>query len=66
MTTDYYLSYDLVNEEIMFTNNADELISPASLTKLMTALLIVDSYNLGDLIEINAFLDKDDICFYKL
>ena len=53
MTTDYYLSYDLVNEEIMFTNNADELISPASLTKLMTALLIVDSYNLGDLIEIN-------------
>ena len=53
MTTDYYLSYDLVNEEIMFTNNADEIISPASLTKLMTALLIVDSYNLGDLIEIN-------------
>ena len=53
MTTDYYLSYDLVNEEIMFTNNADELISPASLTKLMTALLIVDSYNLGDFIEIN-------------
>ena len=53
MTTDYYLSYDLVNEEIMFTKNADELISPASLTKLMTALLIVDSYNLGDFIEIN-------------
>ena len=37
----------------MFTSNADELISPASLTKLMTALLIVDSYNLGDFIEIN-------------
>jgi D-alanyl-D-alanine carboxypeptidase (penicillin-binding protein 5/6) len=53
LTTDYYLSYDLVNEEIMFTKNADELISPASLTKLMTALLIVDSYNLGDFIEIN-------------
>ena len=43
LTTDYYLSYDLVNEEIMITSNADELISPASLTKLMTALLILDS-----------------------
>ena len=53
LTTDYYLSYDLANEEIMFTSNADERISPASLTKLMTALLIVDSYNLRDFIEIN-------------
>ena len=37
----------------MFSNNANESISPASLTKLMTALVIVDSFNLGDLIEIN-------------
>ena len=37
----------------MFSNNANESIAPASLTKLMTALVIVDSFNLGDLIEIN-------------
>ncbi len=37
----------------MFSNNADEPIAPASLTKLMTALLLLDSYNLGDFIEIN-------------
>ena len=37
----------------MFSNNANESISPASLTKLMTALVIVDSFNLGDVIEIN-------------
>ena len=37
----------------MFSNNADEPIAPASLTKLMTALLLLDSYNLGDVIEID-------------
>jgi len=37
----------------MFSNNADEPIAPASLTKLMTALLLLDSYNLGDFIEID-------------
>ena len=37
----------------MFSNNANESIAPASLTKLMTALVIIDSFNLGDLIEIN-------------
>ena len=53
LTTEYYLSYDLVNDQIMFSNNADEPIAPASLTKLMTALLLLDSYNLGDFIEID-------------
>ena len=47
------MSYDLDNEEIMFINNGDELIAPASLTKLMTALLLLDSNNLSDFIEIN-------------
>jgi len=37
----------------MFSNNADEPIAPASLTKLMTALLLLDSNNLGDFIEID-------------
>ena len=37
----------------MFINNGDEPIAPASLTKLMTAILLLDSNNLGDLIEIN-------------
>jgi len=53
LTTEYYLSYDLLNDQIMFSNNADEPIAPASLTKLMTALLLLDSYNLGDFIEID-------------
>ena len=37
----------------MFINNGDERIAPASLTKLMTALLLFDSNNLSDFIEIN-------------
>ena len=47
------MSYDLDNEEIMFINNGDERIAPASLTKLMTAIVLLDSNNLSDFIEIN-------------
>lgn len=37
----------------MYSKNIHKKIFPASLTKLMTALLLIDKYNLTDLIEIN-------------
>ena len=40
LTTEYYLSYDLVNDQIMFSNNADEPIAPASLTKFLTKFIV--------------------------
>tara|TARA_B100001250_G_scaffold410229_1_gene436234 strand:+ start:1689 stop:2726 length:1038 start_codon:yes stop_codon:yes gene_type:complete len=48
LTTDYYLSYDVQNGTLLFSNNINEKIYPASLTKLMTALILLDNYNLND------------------
>ena len=53
LTTEYYLSYDLDNNELMFFKNINEIIAPASLTKLMTALVLIDNYNLSDYIVIS-------------
>ena len=37
----------------MFFKNIDQTIAPASLTKLMTALVLIENYNLSDYIEIS-------------
>jgi len=48
LSTDFYLSYDLSNDSILFSKNIDEPIYPASLTKIMTALVLLDYYNFND------------------
>ena len=53
MTTEYYLSYDLDNEQLMYFKNINATIAPASLTKLMTSLILIENYNLSDYIEIS-------------
>ena len=37
----------------MFFNNINETVAPASLTKLMTALILIENYNLSDYIDIS-------------
>ena len=37
----------------MYFKNINELIAPASLTKLMTSLILIENYNLSDYIEIS-------------
>ncbi len=37
----------------MYYKNIDETIAPASLTKLMTSLILIENYNLSDYIEIS-------------
>ena len=37
----------------MYFKNINEIISPASLTKLMTSLILIENYNLSDYIEIS-------------
>ena len=37
----------------MYFKNIDEIIAPASLTKLMTSLILIENYNLSDYIEIS-------------
>ena len=53
MTTEFYLSYDLDNEQLMYSKNINATIAPASLTKLMTSLILIENYNLSDYIEIS-------------
>ena len=37
----------------MYFKNINEKIAPASLTKLMTSLILIENYNLSDYIEIS-------------
>ena len=53
LSTEYYLSYDLENEVIMYSNNIEQAIAPASLTKVMTALVLLDYYQISDSITIS-------------
>jgi D-alanyl-D-alanine carboxypeptidase (penicillin-binding protein 5/6) len=47
LTTDIYISYDYDAKSIMYESNSSIKISPASLTKLMTALLLYESNSLN-------------------
>lgn len=40
--------YDVTNERVLFEKNADEKLAPASTTKLMTALLVLEKAKLDD------------------
>ena len=48
ITSNYYISYDITQDKILFSKNINEKIYPASLTKLMTAILLLDKYKLHD------------------
>ena len=37
----------------MYFKNINEIVAPASLTKLMTSLILIENYNLSDYIEIS-------------
>ncbi len=52
MTTEFYLSYDLDKKVILYKKNINEPISPASITKLMTALLLYENNELNELVSI--------------
>ena len=47
ITADVYLSYDYEYKKIMYAKNIDENIAPASITKLMTALLLYENFPLN-------------------
>ena len=47
LTAEVYLSYDYEYEKIMYAKNIDTSIAPASITKLMTALLLYENFPLN-------------------
>ena len=52
MSTDVYLSYDIDQKEIMYSMNPDKQIAPASITKLMTAIILLENYKINEKIDI--------------
>ena len=47
ITADVYLSYDYEYKKVMYAKNIDKNIAPASITKLMTALLLYENFPLN-------------------
>ena len=47
ISADVYLSYDYEYKKVMYAKNIDENIAPASITKLMTALLLYENFPLN-------------------
>ena len=48
LSTEYYISYDLDNEYLMYSKNIDEKIAPASITKAVTALVLLDYFDINE------------------
>ncbi len=46
--------YDVKSGKVLYSKNADEKLAPASTTKLMTALVALDTYDLNEKIKIPA------------
>ena len=47
ISADVYLSYDYEYKKVMYAKNIDKNIAPASITKLMTALLLYENFPLN-------------------
>lgn len=54
ITSPYAYLYDLENNQVLYSKNADEQIYPASMTKLMTAIIAVEHLDLDETITITS------------
>jgi D-alanyl-D-alanine carboxypeptidase (penicillin-binding protein 5/6) len=57
LSAESYLLYDLGSGEVLYAHNSDVARAPASLTKLMTALLVLEQGNLDGVVRI----EPDDL-----
>lgn len=53
--------FDLNNQNVMYAYKAHEKIYPASITKIMTALLTLENGNLDDMVTISSTADADNL-----
>lgn len=49
---------DMDSGVYLFKRNAEELLAPASITKIMTALIALDSYELDDIVIVNKLVNN--------
>jgi len=71
LTTGYYPEYDVLSEGIvvydvdsavtMYAKNASEPLSPASTTKILTALVALDSYGLDDIVTVRTVANDGQV-----
>lgn len=54
ITSPYAYLYDLETNQVLYSKNAEEKIYPASMTKLMTAIIAVEHLNLDETITITS------------
>ncbi len=54
ITSPYAYLYDLENNQVLYNKNGDEQIYPASMTKLMTAIIAVEHLDLDETITITS------------
>ena len=54
VTAQSYMLYDLASGSVLFEQNGDVARAPASLTKLMTALLVLEKNDLSAVVEIES------------
>jgi D-alanyl-D-alanine carboxypeptidase (penicillin-binding protein 5/6) len=52
VTSKSYLVADIKNSKILYEHNSNQKLPPASTAKLMTALIALDIYQLGDVLEV--------------
>jgi len=59
--------YDLNDKEVLYSYQANEHINPASLTKIMTALVVFDNCNLDDIVTIgDVTITEDGVQLFNL
>lgn len=52
---------DIDSDVYLYKRNADELLSPASTTKILTALVSLDSYNLDDVVTVKTVMNDGSV-----
>lgn len=50
---------DQKSAEILFAQNSDKVLAPASTTKIMTALLVIENYDLNQIASVSSGLARD-------
>lgn len=53
--------YDVASAVTIYEKNADELLSPASTTKILTALVALDTYNLDDVVTVKTVANNGQV-----
>jgi D-alanyl-D-alanine carboxypeptidase (penicillin-binding protein 5/6) len=61
ISADGVVVYDVASGTVMYGRNADKSLSPASTTKIMTALVALDSFGLDDVVTVHTIANSGQV-----